>query len=151
MNIKQVKELVELMRDNDLTEVEIEQEGMKIKLAKKLHGVIEQVVAPTMAMPQQAPQAQGTAPEAAKAEPEDNFKEVDSPMVGTFYRAPSPESDSFVEVGDVVKKGDVICIIEAMKLMNEIKAEFGGKIVAICVDNADAVEFGQALFKVEPA
>jgi len=148
MNIKKVKELVDLMRENDLTEVEVEQEGMKIKLAKKMQGVIEQVVS-SSAAPQKTPSVSPQAPEEGKAEQQGNFKEITSPMVGTFYRAPSPETDPYVEVGDVVKKGDVICIVEAMKLMNEIKAEFGGRITEICVENADAVEFGQALFRVE--
>ena len=149
MNIKQIKELVELMNDNDLTEVEVEQEGMKVKLMKRPHGVIEQVVTAV-------PQARSAAPAAeAPAKPQEgekkNLKEIKSPMVGTFYRAPSPDADAYVEVGDVVKKGDVLCIVEAMKLMNEVKAEFGGKIVEIVAENAEPVEYGQPLFLVEAA
>ena len=79
-----------------------------------------------------------------------NVKEVKSPMVGTFYRSASPDVDPYVEVGDIVNKGEVLCIVEAMKLMNEVKAEFGGKIVEISIENAEAVEFGQTLFFVEP-
>ena len=138
MNTKKIKELIGLMADNNLTELEVEQEGMKIKLVKGNSGRVEQVVVP-------AAPAQQTAPTA----PVISGKEVKAPMVGTFYRSPSPESPSFVEVGDTVNKGDVLCIIEAMKLMNEVKAEFGGKITAILAENAEPVEFGQVMFCVE--
>ena len=138
MNTKKIKELIGLMADNDLTELEIEQEGMKVKLVKGHSGRMEQVVVPAA---QVAPVQQ--------AAPVMSGKEVKAPMVGTFYRSPSPESPSFVEIGDTVNKGDVICIIEAMKLMNEVKAEFGGKITAILAENAEPVEFGQVMFCVE--
>ncbi|MDP8259261.1 MAG: acetyl-CoA carboxylase biotin carboxyl carrier protein [Candidatus Aadella gelida] len=144
MNIKKIKELIDLMKENGLTEVEVEEEGKKIKLSKKASGMVEQIVtAPAAATPQ------GSSPGQEQAA--GNGKEVKSPMVGTFYGASSPEAAPFVGVGDVVKKGDVLCIIEAMKLMNEIKAEFGGKISEILIENAEAVEFGQTLFLVEPA
>jgi len=145
MNIKKIRELVKIMKDNDLTEVEIEQEGVKIKLAKKAHGVIEH----SLAVPEYRKEetvSSESAPEAA----EENGKEIKAPMVGTFYRAPSPEIESYVEVGDVVQKGDVLCIVEAMKVMNEVKAEFGGRITKICVDNAEPVEFEQVMFLIEP-
>ena len=149
MNIKKLKELVEIMNDNDLTEIEVEQEGMKVKLIKGPQGVIEQVVTPQVVP---IKQASATAQEAAVApQPErTNLKEVKAPMVGTFYRSPSSDANSYVEVGDVVQKGDVLCIVEAMKLMNEVKAEFGGKIVEIKVENAEPVEFGQVIFLMEP-
>lgn len=148
MSIKKIRELVELMNDNGLTEVEVEQEGLKIRLIRRAGGVVEQVVT---TMPQAvqhiAPQTEAAAqPEAKKK----NTTEVKSPMVGTFYSAPSPDTDQYVHVGDVVQKGDVLCIVEAMKLMNEVKAEFGGRIVEICVENAEAVEYGQTIFVVEP-
>ncbi|MFC1480590.1 acetyl-CoA carboxylase biotin carboxyl carrier protein, partial [Candidatus Omnitrophota bacterium] len=133
--------------DNDLTEVEVEQEGMKIKLMKKTHGLIEQVITPIAGVKEKV-----AATEAA-AEPQEeknNLKEVKAPMVGTFYRSTSPDADPYVEIGDIVHKGDVLCIVEAMKLMNEVKAEFGGKIVEISVENAEPVEYGQNLFLVEP-
>lgn len=148
MSIKKIRELVELMNDNGITEVEVEQEGLKIRLIKRAYGVVEQVIT---AAPQGATQA-ATAEAAAPAkEAGAKTKEVKSPMVGTFYRSPSPESDVYVEVGDVIQKGDVLCIVEAMKLMNEVKAEFGGRVVEICVENAEAVEYGQPIFIVEPA
>jgi len=145
MNIKKIKELIELMNDNDLTEVEVEQEGMKIKLMKKVQGVVEQIVTPVVdkkaamgeTLPEEAPQ-------------QSKGKEVKAPMVGTFYRSASPETDPYVEVGDVVQKGDVLCIVEAMKLMNEVKAEFGSKIVEIAIENAEPVEYGQTMFFIKP-
>lgn len=148
MSIKKIRELVEIMNENGLTEVEVEQEGLKVKLIKTKAGAIEQVVVPAAApaqapseAPQEAPQG---APQAKTA-----GKEIKSPMVGTFYNSPSPESEPYVKVGDVIQKGDVLCIVEAMKLMNEVKAEIGGKIIEICVENAEPVEYGQTLFVVE--
>ena len=154
MNIKKIKELIELMNDNDLSEVEIEQEGLKIKLSKKGSGYVEQMISPmvsgqvphAMLAPQQAVSGQETTPDDADSK----LKAIETPMVGTFYRSSSPEADAYVEVGDTVKKGDVICIVEAMKLMNEIKVEFDCKISKIAAQNAEAVEFGQTLFLVEP-
>jgi len=149
MNIKKIQELVELMNSNDLGEVEIEEEGLKIKLRKTSAGVVHEVI-PQVASAASAAPAKA-APEAAGA-PEEagNLKEITSPMVGTFYRAPSPDAEPYAEVGDTVHKGDVVCIIEAMKIMNEVKSEVDGKVVQIPVENAQAVEFGQALFFVEP-
>ena len=144
MNIKKIKELVDLMNQNDLVEVEVEQEGMKVKLSKKGHAALEQAVPPrpSPVIPQT---------ESPPVEVKKNVKAVKSPMVGTFYRSPAPDADPYIEIGDVVKKGDVLCIVEAMKLMNEIKAEFGGKIVEISAENAEPVEFDQPLFLIEPA
>lgn len=155
MNTKKIKELVELMNENDLTEVEVEQEGTKVRLIKRGGGMVEQVVAPAPVVAAAAvPAAQAPAQavdDSGGAAPAAKGKEVKSPMVGTFYRSPSPEADSYVEVGDMVKEGDVLCIVEAMKMMNEVKAEFAGKIVEIPLGNAEPVEFGQTLFVIEPA
>ena len=140
MNTKKIKELIGLMTDNGLTELEIEQEGMKVKLVKGNSGRVDQEVFQGVSVQQAIPVAE---------KPVTAGKEVTAPMVGTFYRSPSPESPAFVEVGDIVNKGDVLCIIEAMKLMNEVKAEFGGKITAILAENAEPVEFGQVMFCVE--
>ena len=145
MNIKRIKELIDLMNENDLTEIEVDEEGLKVKLSKKAHGAIERIIAPVPPADSPAVPASGEEPSVNK-----NAKEVKSPMVGTFYRSASPDTDSYVEVGDVVNKGDVLCIVEAMKLMNEVKAEFGGRIGEIPVENAEAVEFGQTLFLIEP-
>jgi acetyl-CoA carboxylase biotin carboxyl carrier protein len=148
MSIKRIKELVEIMNENDLAEVEVEQEGLKVRLIKTRQGAVEQVVMPTAAPPIQAASAATTVQEAQSRN--SGLKEIKSPMVGTFYRAPSPDVDPYVQVGDVIQKGDVLCIVEAMKLMNEVKAEIGGRVVEIAVENADAVEYGQVLFVVEP-
>lgn len=147
MYIKEIKDMISLMNDNGLTELEIEKEGVRIRLKKGAGGIERAVefVAPQGSAAAAAPAA---APEKAPAKP---GSEIKSPMVGTFYRAPSPEAPPYVSIGDTIQPGQVICIIEAMKLMNEIKAEVKGKIVDIQVDNAEPVEFGQTLFVIEPA
>lgn len=143
MYIKEIKDMIQLMNENGLTEIEVEKEGMKIRL-KKGAGGIEKAVEFIHA-------AQPVKQEAAAPQPErKKGQEIKSPMVGTFYRAPSPEAQPFVGIGDTVEVGQVICIIEAMKLMNEIKSEIRGKIIEIPVDNAEPIEFGQVLFVVEP-
>ena len=149
MNIKKIQELVQLMSDNDLTEIEIDQEGMKIRLIKKPYGAVEQQMIP-VAVPQSVPAVSAAgATEAAAAKPV-GTSEILSPMVGTFYRAASPEEGPYVQVGDVIHKGDVLCIIEAMKLMNEVKSECNGRIVSIPAENAEPVGFGQPIFIIEP-
>ncbi|MFA6636088.1 MAG: acetyl-CoA carboxylase biotin carboxyl carrier protein [Candidatus Omnitrophota bacterium] len=148
MSIKRIKELVDLMNENDLSEMEVEQEGFKVKLVKTRNMTAGEVsIIPQTSV--QVPAGAGSAP-SGEDQNKKRGKEVPSPMVGTFYRAASPESESYVNEGDVVQKGDVLCIIEAMKLMNEVKAEFGGRVIEILVENAESVEFGQALFLIEP-
>jgi acetyl-CoA carboxylase biotin carboxyl carrier protein len=150
MSIKKIKELVDIMNENDLSEVELEQEGLKFKLVKTGYGAVEQVN--VLARPISRPVADAVTDNYSEQQDQSkkNLKEISSPMVGTFYRAPSPEADAYVNVGDTIKKGDTLCIIEAMKLMNEVKAEFGGRIAEIVVENAESVEFGQVMFLVEP-
>lgn len=144
MNIKKIKELVELMNENDLTEIEVEQEGVKIKLTKKAYGAVERTIAPVVEVREAPGSKSGEEPQSEQK----RGREVKTPMVGTFYRAPSPEAKPYVKVGDVVQKGDVLCIVEAMKMMNEIKAEFSGKIEEISVEDGAPVEFGQSLFLI---
>jgi len=142
--------MINLMNENSLTELEIEKEGVRIKLRKGASG-IERAVEFVSAPP--AVQAVGAKTDkiARTADlSEKKTLDIKSPMVGTFYRAASPESPAYVNMGDIVNPGQVVCIIEAMKLMNEIKSEVKGKIVDIQVDNAEPVEFGQVLFVVEP-
>lgn len=148
MSIKKIKELVDIMNDNSLCEIEVEQEGLKVRLIKTRQGTVEQVFSPALPAAVQGPAT--ALPSEEKAQQSSPFKEVKSPMVGTFYKSPSPEADAYVGVGDVIQKGDVVCIVEAMKMMNEVKAEFGGKVVEILVENADPVEYGQPLFLVDP-
>jgi acetyl-CoA carboxylase biotin carboxyl carrier protein len=149
MNIKEIKEMIALMNDNGLVELEIEKDGMRIRL-KKTGAGFETFTGPVViekekTSPASAAQAQAAASKASSA-----AVEIKAPMVGTFYRAPSPEAPPYVEIGQVIESGQVICIIEAMKLMNEIKSEVKGKIVEILVDNAEPVEFGQPIFLIEP-
>ncbi|MDI6606321.1 MAG: acetyl-CoA carboxylase biotin carboxyl carrier protein [Candidatus Omnitrophota bacterium] len=149
MNIKEIKEMINLMNEFGLMELEIEKEGLRIRLKKTASGG-EGLNAPIVI------EREKISPAAAKEASEPAVKvsektlEIKAPMVGTFYRAPSPEAPAYVEAGQVVEVGQVICIIEAMKLMNEIKSEIKGKILEILVDNAEPVEFGQALFLIEP-
>ncbi|MBU1086499.1 MAG: acetyl-CoA carboxylase biotin carboxyl carrier protein [Candidatus Omnitrophica bacterium] len=152
MNLKEIKEMIALMKENDLTELELEKEGLKIRLNRG--GGASNVVYERM--PQQLnmgyiPQQQDMNQPVTQAlvTPISGGLEIKAPMVGTFYRAPSPDAAPFVEVGGTVEIGQVICIIEAMKLMNEIKSEVRGKIKAINVENADPIEFGQVLFVIE--
>ncbi len=154
MNIKELKELIALMNDHQLVEIELEREGMKIRLRKSGSGaVVEEGGSPErmaqIHLPTGAPIPVPTAGTEAAA-PKPSGIEVKSPMVGTFYRAPAPEAPPFVEVGQTIEVGQVLCIIEAMKLMNEIKSEVRGRIAQIGVENAQPVEFGQVLFLVEP-
>jgi len=151
MNLKEIKELIALMNENGLTEFEIEREGLRIKLKKLPEGGFEQKIeaAPIQYMPQPAYNAEAAKPKAE--EPAKNYLEIKTPMVGTFYEAPSPDSPPYVNIGSDIAIGQVLCIVEAMKLMNEIKSEVKGKIVEKMVENAQPVEYNQILFLVEPA
>lgn len=149
MNLKEIREIINLMNENDLTEIEVEREGTKIKIRKSGPGAGETVYRPPMPVFVE-PRASGAGAEGAADASKSRHQEIQSPMVGTFYRSPSPESPSFVEIGQVVEVGQVVCIVEAMKLMNEIKSEIRGKIVEAPVENAQPVEFGQALFYLDP-
>ncbi len=152
MNIKEIKEVINLMNEFGLTEIELEKDGLKIRLKRSIEGAIESTITGRAApKAHAAPAVQQMQPEEAPAPPKSKNLEIKSPMVGTFYKAPSPDVPPFVKVGDNIEAGKVVCIIEAMKLMNEIKSEIKGKVVAVLVENADPVEFGQTLFLVEPA
>ena len=141
---KRLEELVKFMEENDLCELEIEEEGRKIKLKKYTPTISE------INLSQEKKESTSSEATSQKETKKENLIEMKSPMVGTFYRAPSPGAKPFVEEGDIINPGDVVCIIEAMKLMNEIKSECKGKIVEILVENGDPVEFGQVLFLIEP-
>jgi acetyl-CoA carboxylase biotin carboxyl carrier protein len=155
MTLKEIKEIIALMNENDLSEIEVEREGVKLKIKKALGGsvVVEHPARPSVMYHPEPAVPPASAPiqvAPAAAAPASNRKLITSPMVGTFYRAPSPDAPPFVDAGQTVEVGQVVCIVEAMKLMNEIKAEVRGKIVEIPVQNAEPVEFGQTLFVVEP-
>ncbi|MBI5043483.1 MAG: acetyl-CoA carboxylase biotin carboxyl carrier protein [Nitrospirae bacterium] len=154
MNIKELKELIDLMKNADISELEIEKGGVKVKLKKGHSYITPAVTKAEMPMPQAIEKEVVIAKEEKAAIPpaeeEKGLVTVTSPIVGTFYRAPAPDAKPYVEIGDVVKKGQVLCLVEAMKLMNEIEAELNGKVSAILVENGHPVEYGQALFKIEP-
>ncbi|MDP0500313.1 MAG: acetyl-CoA carboxylase biotin carboxyl carrier protein [Verrucomicrobiota bacterium JB022] len=148
MDIKEIKTIVDLMKRSDLTEFEIEEEGLRLRISRK--GTTEYTVAaplPAAAYAQHMPAP--VAAEAPTAPKEEIGRVIKSPMVGTFYGAPSPDSPSFVKAGDTVNPESVVCIIEAMKVMNEIKAELSGTITEILAKNGEPVEYGQPLFRVK--
>ena len=145
MDLKEIKELIELMTLNDLAEIEIEQEGSRIKLKKGSDAPVYYPAPSAQAALPAAP----TAGAAAPSEPEPCGHEILSPMVGTFYSAASPESAAYVEEGTEVSEESVVCIIEAMKVMNEIKAETKGVIAEILAENGKPVQYGQPLFRLQ--
>ena len=149
MNIKQIRELAQIAAENGLSAIEVAEGENRVRIERAV--AAPAAVPAVVSMP--APAAAPTAPAPAPAAEETNVdfnrtREIKSPMVGVFYAAPSPDAKPFVEVGSKVKKGDIVCIVEAMKLMNEITAEFDGEVVDICVHNGDVVEYGQTLFKL---
>lgn len=160
MDIKQIQELVKLINKTSIGEITIEEDGRKITIKQKKDPVQNIVATTTQTFPQSAPQATAPAPAAAtpppaapKAEPakNENYITIKSPMIGTFYRQAGPGKPVFANVGDDVTPGKVVCIIEAMKLFNEIESEVKGKIVKVLVEDASPVEYDQPLFLVDPA
>ena len=158
MDISDLKEILRILEEQDITEFELEQDGVKLRVcrASTLAAGVAAVVAPspapaTPAAEASAPASAPAAPTAPAAELPANGTVVKSPIVGTFYRAPDPNSQPFVSVGDRVKVGQVLCIIEAMKLMNEIEAEVAGEVVKIHPENGQPVQYGDPLFTVRPS
>ena len=154
MDLKDIKAIIDLMKKNSITEFELERQDFKIKLKRGGNGVVavpqvEEAALVTYAPTPAAVAAQVAALPPPPAEPS-NELDIKSPMIGTFYRAPSPEAGNYVEIGMEVNPETVVCIIEAMKVMNEIKAEAKGVITQVLVENAKPVEFGQPLFKIRP-
>jgi acetyl-CoA carboxylase biotin carboxyl carrier protein len=146
MDLRKLKKLIDLVEESGITELEITEGEEKVRISKGMAGAPMMMAAPhMMQMPAQTA-APAPAADAAPAEPEGHV--VRSPMVGTFYRSPSPGAKSFVEVGQSVSSGDTLCIIEAMKLLNEIEADQGGMIKAILVENGQPVEYGEPLFVI---
>jgi len=157
MNLNEIQDLIKFVAKQKVTEVEIEKKDFKITIKSEKEEIHVAHVAPApvqVAAPAavaQAPAAPAAPEETAPAkEDTSNYITVKSPMIGTFYRSANPESDAFVNVGDSIKPGDVLCIVEAMKLFNEIESEVSGKIVKVLVDDASPIEFDQPLFLVEP-
>ena len=161
MEFRDIKKIIELMKENELTEFKLEESGFKISLRRGNGLKADGSMSPTPIIIPSAPPAQSFAPAAPvapmaaapSAAPEDEHAgkaTIKSPMVGTYYRSSSPESDAFVKVGDEVSEDTTVCIIEAMKVMNEIKAETKGVIRKCLIENATAVEFDQPLFLIDP-
>jgi len=145
-----LEKLAKIINDNGLTEISMEDGEQAITIRKDLPEVVVGTSVPAAQAPVSATAPQAASPKAEEtAEPEAQGKAITSPMVGTFYSASAPDAAPFVEIGSEVAVGDVVCIIEAMKLMNEIKSEQAGKVIKICVKNGDPVEFGQVLMYVE--
>ena len=154
VDLEQIRDLIDLLIEKNVDEFAIERDGVKVKIRRgaaqissipsSTHGV----AAPGSGAPSDAPPSGGDA--APEDDPYADCLIVKSPMVGTFYRAPEPDADPFIEVGDHVDEGHTLCIVEAMKLMNEIVAETGGEVAAIFANNGEPVEFGQRLFAIRP-
>ncbi len=158
MNLTEIQDLIKFVAKQKVTEVEIEKKDFKITIKSEKEEVHIAHVAPQAPLQMAAPAAPiAAAPSASSApvtpaeEENANYITIKSPMIGTFYRSANPESDSFVNVGDTIKEGDVLCIVEAMKLFNEIEAEVSGKIVKVLTDDASPIEFDQPLFLVDPS
>ncbi len=158
MDLKQIKQIIDLMKRSELSEFEFEEEGFKIKIKRGVNGLPMVTAAPQSTHPfpglTEASTSQKVAPApqsnpVASGADEVGFAYVKSPMVGTFYRSPSPENPPFVDSGTKVEEKSVVCIIEAMKIMNEIQAEAKGTVVEVLVENGQPVEYGQRLFKVK--
>jgi acetyl-CoA carboxylase biotin carboxyl carrier protein len=164
MDLKQIQELIRFVSKAGVSEVQLEQDDFKIVIKtgkeeshqpmqmapQQIYHAATPVQVTPQAAPAEAPQAAAAAPK-AEAAPAANTETIKSPMIGTFYRKPSPDKDVFVKVGDMVSKGQVVCVIEAMKLFNEIESDVSGKIVKILVEDTSPVEYDQPLFLVEPA
>lgn len=155
MDLKDIKAIIDLMKKNSISEFELEKQDFKIRLKRGSNGLPQATSMeenPSLMLPatQSSPAPVSLLPVGSPVGPSTSETEIKSPMVGTFYRAPSPESANYVEVGTEVNQDTIVCIIEAMKVMNEIKAEAKGVITQVLVDSAKPVEFGQALFKLRP-
>ncbi|MCD8510122.1 MAG: acetyl-CoA carboxylase biotin carboxyl carrier protein [Bacillus sp. (in: Bacteria)] len=168
LKIQEIRELIKLIDESSIDEFKFEQNGSKITMRKEIKGskiqpetvkevhtpapVYQPVTSPTVVQENEQPQVPSNQPEAevAKTVETNNYHKIKSPMVGTFYAAPSPEAPPYVKAGDKIKGDTVVCIVEAMKLMNEIEAEVSGEIVEVLVENGQLVEYGQELFLVKP-
>ena len=150
MDIRKVKKLIEMLEKSNLEEIEIQEGEESVRLVKSNSNLANTSSAQSIVVPQTSasavPVEESQSDDASEETKDRNL--VNSPMVGTFYASASPGAKPFINVGDIVSEGDVVCIIEAMKMMNEIKSEFSGKVVSIKVENSDPVEYGQALFEI---
>ena len=147
MDIRKVKKLIEMLENSNLEEIEIQEGEESVRLVKS-HGNHQNFQPQSIIVPQESqPQSVAEETESVEEDKEDS-NSINSPMVGTFYASASPGAKPFISVGDLVKEGDVVCIVEAMKMMNEIKSEFSGTVLSVKVENAEPVEYGQILFEL---
>ncbi len=142
LDLEQLRELIRLLDESNLTEIEVEHDDDRIRVRRDPNVLGAPVATPSVGTPDAQPAREPSSPE-------DDAVYVTSPFVGTFYRSPSPESDPFVEIGDEIAAGQILCIVEAMKLMNEIEADTAGKVVEVLVENGKPVEYGDKLFRLE--
>ena len=153
MDLNLIKKLVKIVDSTEITDLEIEEEGLRIKIAKKIRNA--QFITTPQFTGSSAPQSNSASTEnsvqekSEKENKKDNLHEIHSPIVGTFYRAPAPDADPYIQIGDTISSGSVLCIVEAMKLMNEIESDVSGKVVKVLVENGKPVEYNQPLFLVE--
>jgi acetyl-CoA carboxylase biotin carboxyl carrier protein len=158
MNFDEIRQILDMVREHELSEFELERDNFKLRIRKNAVGqwtatmppVSHVNYAPMMAPPVSAPPAAAAAPALTPAQEDVDFAVVKSPIVGTFSRAPAPGSKPYADVGDVVRKGQVLCIIEAMKLMNEINSDVDGEVVKVYVENGQPVQYGERLFAIKP-
>ncbi|URQ66372.1 acetyl-CoA carboxylase biotin carboxyl carrier protein [SAR86 cluster bacterium] len=147
MDIRKVKKLIEMLENSNLEEIEIQEGEESVRLVKS-HGNLRNIAPQSIVVPQENKQEIITEETQSDEVTKDDSNSINSPMVGTFYASASPGAKPFVSVGDIVAEGDVVCIVEAMKMMNEIKSDFSGKVLSINVENAEPVEYGQLLFEL---
>ena len=152
MDLRKIKKLIEMLQESDLNEIEVKEGEESVRINRKKESVIH--ASTPISVGQNLNQSSAPLPEIDSSEMEngqaaEDLNHITSPMVGTFYRKPAPDKEPFTEVGQTVKKGDTVCIIEAMKMMNQVKSEFDGKVIAINIEDGDPVEFGQELISIE--
>ena len=152
MDLRKIKKLIEMLQESDLNEIEVKEGEESVRINRKKENVIH--ASNPISVGQNLNQTSAPLPQTDSSEMEngqaaEDLNHITSPMVGTFYRKPAPDKEPFIEVGQTVKKGDTVCIIEAMKMMNQVKSEFDGKVIAINIEDGDPVEFGQELISIE--
>ena len=152
MDLRKIKKLIEMLQESDLNEIDVKEGEESVRINRKKESVIH--ASTPISVGQNLNQSSAPLPQTDSSEMEngqaaEDLNHITSPMVGTFYRKPAPDKEPFIEVGQTVKKGDTVCIIEAMKMMNQVKSEFDGKVIAINIEDGDPVEFGQELISIE--
>ena len=148
MDLRKIKKLIEMLQESDLNEIEVKEGEESVRINRKKENVMH-TSTPVSAGQNLNQSSHKDSSEKVSEQDAEDLNHITSPMVGTFYRKPAPDKEPFIEVGQIVKKGDTVCIIEAMKMMNQVKSEFDGKVIAINIDDGDPVEFGQELISIE--